>query len=116
MPSVIGSTLRNPYTKDTRIWPVINRQASQTRSVTTITIPDGFVVEELPEPLSLEGPLAVFRSRAEKSADGRSVTVTVERVTQAGSIPIADYGKLRAYYDRMIEAQEEQMIVVRKAG
>jgi hypothetical protein len=116
MPAVIGSSQRNPFSKDARIWPVVNRQSSETRSVTTVAIPDGYVVEDLPEPVQIDGPLATYRYQAVKSTDGKTVTVTVERITRAGVVLPADYEKIKAYYDKVIEAQDDQLIVLRKAA
>lgn len=116
MPAVMGSSQRNPYSKDARVWPIVNRQSSETRTVTTVAIPEGFTVEELPEPVQLDGPFATYRYHAEKSTDGKTVTVTVERITRAGTVPATDYEKVRAFYDKMIEAQDDQMIVLRKSA
>lgn len=114
MPTVMGSSQRNPYTKDSRVWPIVNRQSADTRSVSTIALPEGFAIEEMPEPADIKGPLSEYRYKAAKSTDGKTVTITVERITRAGSVPRSDYGKVRAFFDKMLEAQEEQMIVLRK--
>lgn len=116
MPAVMGSSQRNPFSKETRTWPIVNRQSAEMRSVTTVAIPEGYAVEELPEPVRVDGPLATYSYSAVKSTDGKTVTVTVERITRAGSVPPADYEKVRAFYDRMIEAQDDQMIVLRKGA
>jgi len=116
MPSVLGGNQRNPYTKETREYPIVSRQAAEARSVTTIAIPAGFTLEELPEAEDIQGPLGEYKYNASKSTDGRTVTITVERITKTGTVPPSDYAKVREYYDRVLEAQDEQMIVLRKAG
>ncbi len=116
LPATSGSSNRNPYIHDTRRWPIVNRRTQCSRSTTTITLPEGYVVEEMPDSQKLSGPLSEYGYEARRSQDGKTVTVSVTRTTRSGSVPPADYVKMRSFYDKILEAAEDQMIVLRKAS
>jgi hypothetical protein len=80
--------------------------------VNTISLPDGFDVDELPEPLDLKGPGVSYSSHAQ-TADR---TLKYERRCEVTRlvVPVAEVGKLKAIYGE-IRADEGKSAVLKKA-
>lgn len=116
MPNVIGAASRSPYTRETRIWPIVNRETFVSRTETTFTLPEGYVVEEVPETAKITGPLFEYRYEVTRPADGKTVTALVTRINRSGSIAAADYPKVRGGFDKVAEVTDDQMIVLRKVN
>ncbi len=109
-----GSERSNPYTQEERFWPIVEENASQTESVTTYHLPDGFSIEDIPADVSLVGPLQEYHRKIEKSADGRTLTVTATVVERPGKVPPADYKKVKNYYDEMLKTTDDQIVLRKK--
>jgi len=109
-----GSDRANPYTQEERTWPVVEESASQTESVTVYHLPEGYTIEDIPTDVSLVGPLQEYRRKIEKSADGKTLTVTSTVVEKPGSVPAADYKKVKNYYDEMLKTSDDQIVLRKK--
>jgi hypothetical protein len=104
---------RNPYVKEARAWPIVIEQSDLSRSEVTIALPEGYAAEEIPSDLDLNGPLSEYHRRIVPSADGKSVTVTVTTITKPIRVPPGEYAKVRAFYDAMLKAGND-LIILRK--
>ena len=93
-PSVMGSSMRNPYTKETRVWPVVNKESFSTRLQTTFVLPEGYTIEEAPETTKIDGPLTDYSYSVQRGTDGRTITTTSVRTIKSGRIPPTDYSKI----------------------
>ncbi|HLK57680.1 MAG TPA: DUF3857 and transglutaminase domain-containing protein [Chthonomonadaceae bacterium] len=114
MPLEIGSDTEsqsNPYVKETRVWPIVEDENSQTHTVTTITLPDGFTLEDAPSDVNLAGPLQEFHRAFVKSSDGKTVTTTSSVVSHSGRTPATDYAKVRGYYADLLKTTDEQLVL-----
>ena len=118
MPLEIGSgnvSQTNPYIKETRIWPIVEDENGLARNVTTLTLPDGYSLEDAPADVSLSSPLQEFKRTFVKSADGKTITTTSSILSHSGRAPAAEYAKVRNYYADLLKASDEQL-VLRKAN
>ena len=109
-----GNERGNPYTQEERTWPVVEESASQTESVTVYHLPEGYTIEDIPTDVSLVGPLQEYHRKIEKSADGKTLTVTSTVVEKPGSVPAADYKKVKNYYDEMLKTSDDQIVLRKK--
>jgi hypothetical protein len=109
-----GSASGNPYTQEERFWPIVEENASQTESVTVYHLPDGFAIEDMPADVNLVGPLQEYHRKIEKSADGKTLTVTARVVERPGTVPAADYKKVKNYYDEMLKTTDDQIVLRKK--
>jgi hypothetical protein len=110
-----GSSERaNPYSQEGRFWPIVEENASQTESVTVYHLPDGFTIEDVPADVNLVGPLQEYHRKIEKSADGKTLTVTSTVVERPGKVPAADYKKVKGYYDEMLKTTDDQIVLRKK--
>ena len=109
-----GGASGNPYTQEERFWPIVEENASQTESVTVYHLPDEFAIEDVPADVNLVGPLQEYRRKIEKSADGKTLTVTATVVERPGTVPASDYKKVRNYYDEMLKTTDDQIVLRKK--
>ena len=108
-----GSERQNPYSQEERTWPLVEENASQTESVTVYHLPEGYNIEEIPTDIDLVGPLQEYHRKIEKSADGKTLTVTSTVTEMPGKVPASDFKKVKNYYDAMLKTTDDQ-IVLRK--
>ncbi len=113
--SSINGFKENPYKAEKRIWPIVEEDTSSIRSETVLTIPDGFEIDDLPGNVDLTCPIQEYHRAITKSADGKTVTITDSFVSKPGTVPAADYAKVRGFYDEMLKASDDQ-IVLKKSG
>ncbi|MCC6731108.1 MAG: DUF3857 domain-containing transglutaminase family protein [Chthonomonadales bacterium] len=106
-----GSSQRHPYVKEERVWPVVLPSAAGQSTETVFTLPEGYEVEEAPRDVRLDGPLNSAERRTVRGADGRTVTITSLSTQEAGRVPVADYPKLKAFYDEVLRLTEDQLVL-----
>lgn len=105
---------RNPFaTQDARVWPIVETDNARTHIRSTFILPEGYRVEEVPEALKLSCEVQEFERTVARSEDGRTVIVTVVITERAGSVPPAGVEKVRTYYDHVLKAAEDQIVLKR---
>lgn len=110
---VIGGFRQNqPFTAETRTYPVeLPYRVIETRSV-TITLPEGFAVESVPEPLSASTSdrQCVYRYQVSPTAEGLTLSTTF---ASKGLLHLpAAYPELRGVYALAAEREGELVSVV----
>ncbi len=104
----------NPYVQDKRFWPIVEEDASITHVETTIHLPAGYTTGNLPTDLNLTNALQEYHRKITRSGDGRSVTVLSDMTVHPGTVPAADYAKIRDYFNKLVKSTN-QRIAVKKA-
>jgi len=114
-PFIIFKERENPFKIEKRQFPIDFGVRSEKVYVTTITIPDGYLVDELPQ-----AKVTVLPEN--KGKFSYTVTQTGNRLTVVSNIQINErvfmqdeYPGLREFYNRIVAKQSEQ-IVLRKKG
>jgi len=105
---------RSPYTKETRRWPIVMDEATRFGYELVVTLPDGYAVEESPTDSDLSNALVKFKRTVAKSADGNSLTLRGSFETREGRLPASDYAAVKALFDAIFKANEEQLVLRRK--
>jgi hypothetical protein len=104
----------NPFKADKREFPIDFAVRSEKMYVANITIPDGYIVDEMPDKklVLLQGNKGKF---------SYSVTQTGNRITVVSSIQISnrlfmqdEYPSLREFYNRVVAKHAEQIVLKRK--
>ncbi len=117
VPIISGSLQigRNPYTADKRVWPIVIQESSRQEGETVVTLPDGYIAEDIPTDSDIKSALGEFQRTVRKSDDGKQLIIKVSTLTLACRVPAGDYAKVKTYYDDIAHAFDDP-IVVKKAA
>ena len=112
-PFVIPVMSESPFKAVTRTLPVEYPYKHMLNMVTSLELPDGYEIEEMPKPLNI-------------TTEDKSLSVRVNYVLQAGKLVVqyrftvgktlflpAEYDFLRQFYDSLVEKCNE-MVVLKK--
>ncbi len=91
--------------------PVVLHPRAYTEIV-RVKLPEGFDVDELPDPLKLETPFGSYVSTYEVK-DGHLV-FTRTLVQQAATIPADQYSSVRTFFERIRAAEQSPVVLARK--
>ena len=113
-PCVLGSLVyRLPNIEDHK-YPVQFRYLRSNSDIFEITLPPGFVVEQLPEPVEHDLPFAHYRSAITQEGNVLKYTRTLE-IKQL-TVPPEEVPALRDFY-QMVDRDERSVVLLkRKAG
>jgi len=101
---------KNPFTEAIRIHPIFLRYRRIEVDTLHITLPDGYVVDELPEMSKVSKPFGELVMSFE-AQDGHSITITRScRFTQA-EIPRDQYEGFRAFIDTLMRKESEGIVL-----
>ncbi len=109
-PHVVG-TVAEPFETKPRHYPVNFDSEGTWRETVEIALPKGFVVDDLPDPTTLDTPFASYKSSFAKK-DG-SLEYTREYVLKAMSLPADQYPELRKF-EQQVLADESQSAVLKR--
>jgi transglutaminase-like putative cysteine protease len=104
----------NPFKVDERKYPVDFHFPFKDSYNVSLTIPDGYEVEFLPEASSLlmENGYGVFRYNV--SSSEKSIQMLVNFDVNAFYVPSQNYATLKNFFKIMIEKQTEKIILIKK--
>jgi hypothetical protein len=113
-PRVVGNKSSDLLeTKEPRQYPVVFDGPSQDTDTFEITIPAGYEVDDLPQPVSAEYSFASYHSKAEVTGNVLRYTRTFE--VKDPSVPLAKIDDLKMLY-RIIASDERNTAVLKPAG
>lgn len=113
-PMLFFTLHENPFKDEARAYPVDIMYPKQNRYTISIDLPDGYVVESLPEPVHLSmGELGSFKYNIAAGNAGQVQAVITTDINRARMSP-DDYTALKDFYEGMVKKQNEK-IVLKKA-
>ncbi len=112
-PTVMPLLDANPFTEVKRELPVSFPFCKEQISSVTITIPEGYVVEELPESVALQSEGREMQYVCQISLLGNSINVMSKFALKETLFPLEKYDMLRNFYTYVADKCNE-MIVLRK--
>ncbi|HYG79992.1 MAG TPA: DUF3857 and transglutaminase domain-containing protein [Pyrinomonadaceae bacterium] len=98
-------------TSSSRKHPVVLNPRAYTETV-RVKLPEGFDVDELPDPLKMETSFGNYVSTYEVK-DGHLV-FTRTLVQQAATIPADQYSSVRSFFERIRAAEQSPVVLARK--
>jgi Domain of Unknown Function with PDB structure (DUF3857)/Transglutaminase-like superfamily len=110
-PVIVSRRNALSLTENSRITPVMLDSQSMKESV-VFTLPQGFVVDEMPTPVNLETPFGKYSTTYEVK-DGKLLftrSLTINRAT----VPVDKYNSVRDFYSKMREAEQAPVVLLRK--
>ncbi len=114
-PMVIGDW-QNPFIKNERYFPVDYNFPFSENMVYSLTIPDGWIVDKLPEPITHRLPNNGGKFQRLIQVDGNTVIMNdILRIEKYRFMP-GEYGELKSMYDRMMATIDASIIITRQRG
>lgn len=108
-PRVLGRVSK-PFEDEPRHYAVSFPSEGTWREEITIALPAGYLVDDLPQPVTLDTAFAAYKSEV-KEKDG-ALAYTREYVVKAMSLPASDYAALRRFEQEVL-ADEQQSAVLK---
>jgi hypothetical protein len=112
-PFMIDFLKRNPFSAEKRIYPVDFQIRSETIYNYTLTIPDTFVFDEVPENVFFALPDGLTSYSLVVTKTPRKITLTAKRKMGKSVFAAAEYNSLREFFAHVVQVQDAQ-IVIRK--
>lgn len=105
----------NPFKTESRNIPVDMDYGINEQYILSLTIPEGYMVEELPEPInmSLMNKGASYAFSSSILSDGKVQIIIKTKVVQTYYMP-EEYAALRNFFDLIINKQNEQIVLKKK--
>ncbi len=109
-PILIHRWAENPFKSPSRLYPIDFPYPYESTLVVNITLPEGYVVETLPESQRFSmGPDAAFSIIYAQNEAGIQAMCTY-RIQKTQFLP-DQYAALQAFFNRMVEAQQQQIVL-----
>lgn len=110
-PMLFFTQKENPFKQEKREYPVDFIYPHQDKYAFTINIPDGYVVESLPQPLSLAMEENIGSFKFNISASGKQIQVVASMDINHAAIPQNYYDTLKDFYKKVIEKHNEKIVL-----
>ena len=106
-PYILGRRYSILFINPTRSNPIA-LNAESFRNKVHITLPPGFKLDELPEPLQLDAPFGHYSAKCELS--GAELFCSRDLEFRFASVPVEQYAEVRGFFEKILN--EEQSLVV----
>ncbi|WP_420387473.1 DUF3857 and transglutaminase domain-containing protein [Roseivirga sp.] len=113
-PFVLGRVDENPFKLETREFPVDFIASQRFTYSMTLNIPEGYVVDELPEQaaMALPGNAGIFRYLIQNQ--GESIMIRCQLNLMKPLFTSIDYPALREFYNQVVQKEAEQIVLKKK--
>ncbi|WKN30266.1 transglutaminase domain-containing protein [Porifericola rhodea] len=101
----------NPFNKPERYYPVNFGLRKVHRYNFTFMLPEGYVVDELPEDVSLSTPQKGITYSSMSKVNGSTVQVSALLQLSKVSYSVEEYQELRSFYAEMIDKQGQNIVL-----
>lgn len=113
-PRVLGAKASTVLEEKDRKYGIAFSSATQQTDLFEITLPAGYVADELPPPLNLDYDFANYSSKVEM-INGNVLRYTRSYVVKDVFIPPARLGELKAFFHQILK-DEANTVVLKKSG
>ncbi|MCL9806722.1 DUF3857 domain-containing protein [Flavobacterium amniphilum] len=113
-PLLFFAMTENPFKQEKREYPVDFVYPNQKKYLTIINIPEGYVVESMPEPVSIVFPNSLLAYKFNINSNGKQIQLTSVFDTNTSIIAPEDYEELKKFFSEVIKKQTEK-VVLKKA-
>jgi transglutaminase-like putative cysteine protease len=114
-PIIAEKYKHNPFKSADRQYPVERPYKTNETYVLTFTVPDGYVVDELPKPITLkldQSNDVLFEYKISQS--GNLVNLRSRLVLNKTNFRPSEYDGLREFFNRVVAKQSEQIVLKKK--
>lgn len=110
-PGILGSITEYGFTARERKWPV-ELSASLRRDIVHVKLPAGYEPDEVPDQVELQSPYGLYK--ASWKVENGEVTFEQSFDVRESLTPASEYGKVRAFFEKVAAAQGSPVVLVRK--
>jgi hypothetical protein len=113
-PMLFFKTKENPFLTDKREYPIDFGYPSKNTYAINITIPEGYIVESMPEPVLMRLPdnKGEFRFAPKVLADKIYLTASVKRSSAVFGADVYLY--LKEFFNQIVNKQAEQIVLIKE--
>jgi hypothetical protein len=104
----------NPFVSDSRTYPVDFEKLIDNTIVCTLVLPEGYVVEEIPENKALALPGNAGKCVFSTTVSGNKIIVTSKLIFNKTFFPPAEYGALKEFYATLVAKKAENIVLKKK--
>lgn len=112
-PLLFLTRTQNPFKQEVREYPVDFTIPQQDKYMINLTVPEGYVVEHLPTPIALAMEENIGNFSYNIAAKGKQVQVSVIFNINYPNVSPAYYATIKDFWKKMIEKQNEKIILKR---
>ena len=110
-PVIVGRRNELFLTEDKRNFPVMLDSQAMKETV-VFNLPQGFVVDEMPEAVNLETPFGKYTTSYEVKEN--KLVFTRSLMTTRTTVPVEKYGLVKDFYAKMRNAEQSPVVLLRK--
>ncbi len=112
-PMLVDRMESSPLTRPERAFPIDMGHPSLDTYALELALPAGYTVKDLPKPVVLRLPDGSAEYRRTITAEGGMVKVEARTLFRKAIYPPTDYNDLRRFYDGIVKAHGEQLVLQR---
>jgi hypothetical protein len=105
---------KNPFQVENRSYPIEFEDLADHTEVTTLAIPEGYVVEEMPAPEAAVLPGNAGRFSFSTSQSGNKIVITSSVVFNKTLFMPFEYPALREFYNKLVAKGSQTIVLSRK--
>lgn len=114
MPGIaFGALYSNPFLSETRLYPLDYEATIDQTMIFQYTIPEGYTIEESPEPALIRLPDNSASYVYHLVVNGNTVQITSKLNINKTLFFPEEYKQLRSFYDQVVSKQAEQIVLVK---
>jgi transglutaminase-like putative cysteine protease len=110
-PLLFLTLTENPFKQEIREYPVDFVYPNQNKFNISLTIPEGFMVETLPQPIAVSMPDNVVNFKCNFAYNGNQLQINFSMDINQGIIGSEDYEVLKNFFKELINKQTEKIIL-----
>ena len=110
-PMLCFALAQNPFKQERRQYPVNFSFPTKNKYLISINIPEGYVIESLPESIAIGINQKQVTFKFALSANEKQITVKVNLDINSTVIPLEDYDNLKQFFKLVIEKENEKIIL-----
>ena len=110
-PVIVGRRGGVSLTETKRDQPVM-LDSNAMRETVTFSLPNGFVVDEMPDAITLEMPFGKYSTKYEVKGD--KLVFTRSLVTTRTTVPVEKYNSVKDFYSKILAAEQSPVVLLKK--
>lgn len=110
-PMLCFALTQNPFRQERRHYPVNFSFPTKNKHLLSINIPEGYVIESLPESIAIGINQKQVTFKFALSANEKQITVNVNLEVNSTAIPAEDYDNLKQFFKLIIEKENEKIVL-----